>query len=207
MSFTFRLDGAGFPMAGLASGTYIGLFPLAKSQLESWVAGMENPEPFGRTWYDELLAVNPRADLGRAGDEPWRCFVTGIRMDEARAFARLCGPGYRLPTVEEWRALDRAGERIRQALAAWRWMEDRPTAWAVSLVEQGLYPLTGEGVLELAVGGDRRLRGIGRPWTGLHPNLWRHDDDREIFPGEERFNYIGMRLAWDPPERQPGSCQ
>ena len=98
-------DRTGFPLLRLdALGLEVGLLPCAKVQFEAFLA--EPDERFGDAWYEAVLAVNPRDGwrLPPAAEE--RLFLTGVLPDEALAFLRWLGPGFDLPSVQEWLEFD-----------------------------------------------------------------------------------------------------
>ena len=99
-------DRTGFPFLEAGGlGLAISLLPVTKVQFESFLA---EPNEFGDDWYEQLLAVNPRASwrdpLPR---KDIRLFLTGVQPEEAMTFTHWLGAGFDLPTTEEWRAVDR----------------------------------------------------------------------------------------------------
>jgi hypothetical protein len=78
------------------------LLPVTKLQFERFLC---DASVYGDSWYEGLLALNPRVSPRRA-DAASRegLLLTGVLPDEALAFAAWCGPEYDLPTVDEWRA-------------------------------------------------------------------------------------------------------
>ena len=100
-----HFDRTGFPYVELASGLGASLFPLARAQVEHFLG--DTPEE-GEALAERLLDPGPR--------ESWRVpsastlerqFATSLGPEEVERVARWMGPSYRLPTVQEWRNLDR----------------------------------------------------------------------------------------------------
>ena len=80
-------DPCGFPVIPVESlGLSVHLLPVAKVQFERFLA---EPNDYGDSWYEELLALNPRSSHTRLDNETReRAFLTGVVPEEARAFAK-----------------------------------------------------------------------------------------------------------------------
>jgi len=106
MTAPWVYDRTGFPYLVVpAAGVAVGLLPVLKAQAELYLGDPAGP---GDDWYDEVLAVGPRAGWRTVGAAPVRLILTGISAEEAVRLAGWVGPGYRLPDVREWRAADAA---------------------------------------------------------------------------------------------------
>ena len=110
----WRYYRAGSPLLQLDDlGLDVWLLPCAKWQFELFLG--EGIEGFGNSWYEHVLAVNPRASWrGFDGSHPERLFLTGILPPEARAFARWLGAAFdiqvhHLSGFAELRPLGRTG--------------------------------------------------------------------------------------------------
>ncbi len=195
--FTIRSDPFGFPMVRIDEMTYLSLFPVSKYQFERALSRQKILTRFTHTWYKKVLEVNGRCPWWDWGESPWRLFLTGMLPDEVADFLKLCGHGYRLPTVREWRALlklapglkDESGlylRAIKGAVSA-----KPPLHWA----EKGPFPVVTEGLLEMLQEGEEHLA-AGRPWQELQPNTWNPEETRRINWDVGRLGYLGFRLAW-----------
>lgn len=100
----FSSDRTGYPLLDLtALGLEVSLLPVTKLQFERFIA---EPNEFGDTWYEQVCERNPRVSWRNFPQERREgLFITAVSKDEALAFARWLGPGFDLPTVEEWRAI------------------------------------------------------------------------------------------------------
>lgn len=98
----FSCDRAGFPLVHLREAELtLQLFPTTKLEFERYLA---EPKGYGDAWYAVVLAANPRISLREVEDATReRLFLTGIHPEEGQRFARWLGPGFRLPTTEEWK--------------------------------------------------------------------------------------------------------
>lgn len=199
-SFSDRL---GFPMIEIPElALEVHLLPATKIQFEAFLAG---PEGFGDSWYEAVLALNPRSTWRRfdaANRE--RHFVSGLLPEDALSFAHWMGKGFDVPTVAEWRVIDAAlaveimtSEKL-SALRTHTGPHARPlldglVAQTKPVTLRDLSLARG-GLVEWARNGSEWV-GLGAPRPGFWANAWDPDFDliRPIRPGE-RLSYFGCRL-------------
>lgn len=198
-------DRTGFPLVRPEScAAAMHLLPVAKVQLEGFLADRND---FGDRWYSEVLAQNPRVSWRRFGDpDRERVFVGGVLPGEASEFAAWLGPGFALPTVEQWRATFRALERIpftkdsRRNLIA-----QCPSEPAREVLEQIVRHAAPKTWLDLSLmrGGlvewaaqEGRPVGIGVPRPEFYPTLWNPLVDAvPVQDTNSRLFFFGMRIA------------
>lgn len=97
------LDPTDFPVLPLPRlGLAVQLLPVTKVQFE-YMLGDGRGDPVA---YEEILQTNPRTSWRAAAGAPAGLFLTGVRPEEAEAFGRWLGGGFRLPTDVEWKAID-----------------------------------------------------------------------------------------------------
>jgi hypothetical protein len=107
---TLRADCDGFPWLELPPlRLQVALWPLTKYQLERYLADPPPDSPvYGDEWYEALLRLNERVSVDRLTlEQRERAFATGLEPDEALLLAKRFGPSCDLPTVSEWRAIER----------------------------------------------------------------------------------------------------
>ena len=132
-------------------------------------------------------------------------FLTGILPDEALAFARWLGPGFDLPTVDEWRRAYDALDGVRLSWDDLAGPLAQGAAEPARLILKQLFGRPGSvaaqdatlmrgGVIEWALAG-RRWVGKGAPRPAFFPSILdpRHDAFTPIHP-DERLRYLGFRL-------------
>lgn len=196
----FSCDRTGFPLVTVAEGRIQAhLLPVTKVQCERFLA---EPNAFDDTWYEGVLALNPRLSVHRLTNETReQAFLTGLLAEEALAFARWLGDGFDLPTIEEWRMLCRELEHqpVPGLMGA-----DMTPACAV-LLERLKVQLRPRSLLDLSLlrGGvvewvrkGKDCLGLGAPRQEFHPNLWDPltDEVRPLRP-QERVPFFGCRLV------------
>ena len=138
-------DATGFPLLSLpAVGLQCHLFPVTKYQFEFFLGG--TPGAARHPAYDEMQAKSRRVGWRGLTGWPGGVFAVGARLDDAVRFADWLGGGFRLPTGDEWRAIDAAltaapppalvsgiappaFHPAAQALAAWALADGRGTTW------------------------------------------------------------------------------
>ncbi|MCL6533662.1 MAG: formylglycine-generating enzyme family protein [Armatimonadetes bacterium] len=181
----------------------IHLLPVTKIQLEQFLA---EPNEFGDQWYEALLKVHRRVSYRHfSANEREYVFVGGILPDEALAFTRWLGEGYRLPTVAEWRALYRQMEQSPIEERAWRRLLKACCPSAKAILKRLRAHLRPSHWLELTLltGGlvewvqeDGCYVGLGKPRPAFHPNLW-NPLEEVIHPLQpvQRMPYFGFRLV------------
>lgn len=110
----FETDPTDFPMVWVeAIAAWMHWLPVSKLQFERCLHQAPD-RPFDAGWYDDLLALNPRIAPARIGPENYRnALLTGILPGEAQRFATWLGPGFAVPTLEQW-------------LLAWSSLESQP---------------------------------------------------------------------------------
>lgn len=115
-------DKCGFPLVYIPPlDAYVHLFPVAKAQYEAFLPH----SPFGDSWYQEVLALNPRLShvhLDCADYE--QLFLTGVLVPEVEAFATWSGRSYQFLTVSEWRS-------------AYCWMQGQPACLPPASLKAG----------------------------------------------------------------------
>jgi hypothetical protein len=158
-----------------------------------------------------VLAVSPREswrgfDLGRRE----ALLMTGVRGAEVLAFTRWLGEGFDLPTVDEWRALDRAVRGVRlnartlrlvqdvrmhpaaRALVEGLCREGKPTTWGdLALLNGGIFEWVRQGGGYAGMG--------GRPRPEFFRTLFNPQRDDPVQPYEDRSPYFGFRPIRRPP--------
>lgn len=102
---------------------YLHWLPITKIQFERFLCSTSDIE-FDDTWYDEVMALNPReSPRDLSSENYWRALLTGILPSEAEKFARWCGPEYRVLSRDEWlSAYDYLKEQAPQEIN-WRQYE------------------------------------------------------------------------------------
>jgi hypothetical protein len=190
----------------------VGLLPVTKAQFEKFLE--TGPAGFDSTWYEQVLTLNERVS--------WRAFVperreglflTGIKPEEANAFARWLGEDFRLPTVEEWRAVDRYlldGDLEPHAERVFTQHTLDPAAQTLlNVIEKRLRPETwGDltflrgGVFEwVDVGKNEFLALGGRTRPEFFHTVFNPQKDTPVRHFGERSGYFGFRVA----RRGPGT--
>jgi hypothetical protein len=201
----WHYDKVGFPLLELAgAGLDVSLLPGTKWGFEQFLA--EGPEGFGNSWYEEVLALNPRLSWrDPGGRDPERLFLTGIRPPEALAFARWLGPDFDLPSVEEWRLVDRwllarpldpvavgpmlsgCSDEARTILSGLSHLE-RPAQWGgLARLRDGVFEWVRNGVAFAALGRTRRAFLVSL----ISPQDELLEPTR---PLEDRLKFVGFRL-------------
>jgi hypothetical protein len=99
----FETDPAGFPMLWVeAIGAWMHWLPVSKLHFERCLQRAPD-RPFDAGWYERLLALNPGVPPARIRPENYRhALLTGILPAEAQRFAAWLGPGFTVPTLEQW---------------------------------------------------------------------------------------------------------
>jgi hypothetical protein len=99
----FETDPAGFPMVWVeAIAAWMHWLPVSKLQFERCLHPLPN-RTLDAGWYDHLLALNPRVAPVRIRPENYRhALLTGILPSEAQRFAAGLGPGFAVPTLDQW---------------------------------------------------------------------------------------------------------
>ena len=210
------LDRAGFPMIRLdPPGGFIHWLPVTKIQFEAFLCDRP-PASFAPPWYEALLTLNPRVAPHRVqASNYWGAFVTGIKPEEAAAFAAWCGADFGLPTREEWFSVYRLA-RATAAVPAAAIARTGRTPRARSLIERletattALQPrdrprtladqmLLRRGVMEWVECSERQRRwgAFGQPHVRFHGNLYDLESGRPSFPtdlDQRRLHSHGFRL-------------
>jgi formylglycine-generating enzyme required for sulfatase activity len=195
-------DRAGYPLLeDSEAGLQVSLLPTTKAQFERFLA--EPGEP-GDAWYEARLAENPRVSWHHfdAADRE-RLFLTGITPEETLAFSAWLGPGFRLPTVAEWRAVDNwLAESPFTPEALQACPMGRSARETVERLAGQLAPPTWRDLALLRGGVMEWVRtrggfaGLGAPRGAWLPNLFdpQNDDPQRPTRGE-RSRYFGFRLV------------
>jgi len=215
----FEYDRAGFPLLWLEElGTHIHWLPVTKIQGEHFLCEVTDGA-FDASWYDQLLALNPRVSPREIDERNyWRVLLTGVQPAEAERFARWCGEGYVLPTLDEWCQVYAAckqlpaqdvtwpgslPERVRTLLTrmdlAWRRAAARMSG-PETLADQMLMRLGAMEWVEDAADG-YRWGGMGKLHPDFHGMLFTPDHRRSARPTRpevDRLSYYGFRLLRRP---------
>ncbi|HEX2987775.1 MAG TPA: SUMF1/EgtB/PvdO family nonheme iron enzyme [Chloroflexota bacterium] len=195
------VDRTGFPLLRLPlTGIEMHALPITKVQFERFLA---DPNEYGDSWYEAVLAVNPRvAPYAFSAENRERLLLTGILPFEVEAFCAWLGEGFRVPTAEEWRAAyNELGSIPREAVAG---LQDLPAIAAGILHRLAAQIPTGSarefallagGVVEWVRRGDSWL-GLGAPRYQFHRNAWNplFNEVRPIRAGD-RLPFFGFRLV------------
>ena len=194
-SIYIKLDRTGFPMIGLGE-VYISLFPVSKYQFE--LCNTVNPGKirFSKKWYRSVCIDNPRVSWKNWGETPWRLFMTGLKPEEIKKYLSALGPGYRLPSVDEWKTfLEKEVEIVTSKKEIAEELKRIKPAPPVSCwVENNLFPMMSEGVIEM-VEDEGKYYALGRPWQSFLPNTWKAHQSRELYQDRKRLSFVGFRLA------------
>ncbi len=196
MSCSFEFDHAGFPYLRLA-GLSVSLLPLTKLHYEHYLADAATPE--SDTRYAEMLQLNPRISPSRCSAENReQLLLTGLTAAELEAFARWSGPGFRVPTVEEWRTIYREMQVLssQEITACFERLAPLPrilfTCLHAQLPAQTAldFSLMQGGVMEW-VRDNRDWAQLGKPRREFLPNLWAplQETVRQVHP-----RFCGGRL-------------
>jgi hypothetical protein len=183
-----------------------GLWPVTKAEFELFLA--TGAAGFGDRWYEEVLALNPRAS-GRhfAPQRREELFLTAVRPEEAHDFVRWLGDDFDLPTAEEWREIDHYLRDLavepgqRDKLLAVKAMDPaardilqgvdarlRPRTWGELTFLRG-------GVFEwVRAGGDYRALG-GRTRPEFLRSVFNPQKDAPVHPFDRRSPYFGFRVV------------
>lgn len=219
MTTDLRADPAGFPLLWIEPlSAYLHWVPVTKIGFEHFLCA-EPDSRFDESWYQAICEFNPRISprLARVGNY-WGTLLSAITPPEAESFARWCGEGYRLPTLEEW-------------MTAYRWLKARPpmddlspltvgrservrtllqqldTASTQAIREVG-YTRTRADQMLLRMGVFEWVRcddargiwgAIGEPPPGFDPGLSTPDNGqakRPVNPETNRIKNYGFRLIW-----------
>lgn len=209
----WSFDRAGYPLAVLPDlGWSVHLLPVAKAQFERVLA---EPRPvsagaeFGDAWYEHLLEVSPRVSPHRVtNDDLEMLFATGLEPGEGEKAARWFGPGFELPRVDVWRAIDdalhnepirgddwtaliQAPDLVRSArLVLERVFElRRPSTWGQAM-------LLKDGLLEWVRTGPKAYGGLGRPRSSFSQLILNPQRDAPVRPIRSgRHRQFGIRLT------------
>jgi len=219
----FKLDPTGCPMIWVdAVEAYMHWIPVTKIQFEHFLCAAPDSH-FDESWYDAILHLNPRVTPGGIrSDNYWRAFLGGITPDEVQRFARWCGEGYTIPTLEDWftayqalkalppepsDVIDSMGNlrnRVRTALS--RLDSASKTAltrvgYERTLADQMLMRL---GVMEWVECREQprfQWGGMGETDSRFQGNLFTPDYGQPSIPNNpdtDRLHYYGFRLIWRP---------
>lgn len=219
----FRLDDrTGFPMHWIdALGAYVHWFPVTKVQFEYFLCEINDPQ-FDESWYDEILSLNRRVSPAAIrSTNYWQALITGVLPSEAQRYARWCGQGYSLPTLDEWmtayRELKQQPIQDIDAILGLAKLNDRArtliqrldTATQPALKQLGYARMRAEqmlmrlGVLEWVECRTQASRwgGMGETYADFHSALFSPESGQPRLPKDpesDRIHYYGFRLLWRP---------
>ena len=218
-----RLDSrTNFPMVWIEElGAYMNWIPVTKVQFEYFLCEV-NDSQFDESWYDEILSLNRRVSpTAIRNTNYWQAFITGVLPSESQRYARWCGQGYTLPTIEEWMTAYRAlkqkpPEDIAAVLGLSKLNEraraiiQRIDSASQNALKQLGYPrmraeqmLFRLGVLEWVECRNltNRWGGIGETYADFHSALFSPEAGQPRLPKDpetDRIPYYGFRLLWRP---------
>jgi hypothetical protein len=211
----FPCNRTGFPMVDVGDGLAVFLLPVTKAQFKLW---LDNSNPFDRSQYEEMLIQNPSVSSQQfRPEERERLLLTGVLPSEAEAFAEWLGSGYDLPTIEEWRTIDRVlSQTPLDAQTVGKVASDSMHLTARRIVRRLVRQLKPQMWSELALlrGGviewvrvGTHFAGLGSPRPQFYPNTFNPQRDDPVRPlSQERLPYFGFRpvrrLSVDPEDEE-----
>ena len=217
----FRLDPTGFPMVWVdAIDAYMHWIPATKIQFEYFLCAAPDSY-FDATWYDQVLHLNPRVTpKSIRGNNYWKAFLSGIKPSEVQRFARWCGEGYTIPSLQDWftayqslkslppeeSAIDNMGdlrERVRSLLTQLDSASQvalRNVGYERTLADQMLMRM---GVMEWVESNSQHYQwgGMGETYPKFHGSLFTPDHGQASIPNKPEDDilfYYGFRLIWRP---------
>lgn len=206
-NFTWQVDSTGYPLIYVNPlKTYVHLFPVTKPQFERFIASGRKIKSDDE-WYADVLASNPRGSY-RSEDviEREQLFTTGVTTDDALAFGRWLGRGYKLLTAADWRECrewfsrpassvppDLATQLSDDAFAIWNWIENE---WLEQSEELNLQQLSlmRQGILEWVVDLPGTYYAVGDPRSAKALRTV-YDPVRPLGTEAASLRNIGFRLA------------
>ncbi len=188
------VDKTGFPFLEIDNLGAFGLWPVTKIQYERHISETNS---FGDKLYDVIVKMNPRVSTNEINKENYEgVFITGITPQEAINYANWIGPGFGLPTIDEWRKFymtikdesipvyTLSGLSIK-ATDIWNHLYKRMKKMRDFALFEG-------GLVEWVTEKDKYV-GVGKPRQHFHPNTYDPQKD-SIKPLKERIYYFGFRL-------------
>ena len=192
----------------------VSLLPVTKPQFERFLAEPYTikPEKFSNAWYQKVLDLNPRISWHQFSlHEREKIFLTGIQPDEALAYLQWLGIEYDLPTVNEWRKIDRllatlkiptdfpellntvGASQVARRILIQLFKQLKPDTW-------GKLALMREGVLEWVRKSNnlQKFVGLGKPRWEFYQTLY---DPQQKFV--EPLHHEGLRYFGFRPIRRP----
>lgn len=216
---TFKLDKTGFPMLWVEPiNAYMHWLPITKIQIEYFLCAITDSS-FDATWYDTVLSLNRRISPAYIrSDNYWQAILTGIVPLEAQRFARWCGEGYEIPSLDDWftaykslksmtpKASPEMGELRNRTQALLTKLDfasesaTRDAGYERTLADQLLMRM---GVMEWVALPEHRNRwgGMGETYSKFHGDLFTPDYGQPKLPNNPentRLSYYGFRLIWRP---------
>lgn len=227
-TFDIQLDQVGFPLIWIESlNAYMHWLPVTKIQFEYFLCAEPDPQ-FDAQWYETLLKLNPRVSpQNLTNNNYWGALLSGILPAEAGHYARWCGTGYALPTLDEWRKAynflktqpvqpqeilnqmkqqysQKLSERVLRLLTQLETIQ--PRIWRdaelkpTSLADQMLMRM---GVLEWVESNELRNHwgGMGQTHARFHGSMFTPDHGQPSRPNDPenvRLHHYGFRLLWRP---------
>jgi hypothetical protein len=216
MNKQFILDRAGFPMVWVEPlDGYLHWLPVTKIQFEFFITDRPSPT-FNEQWYLDILALNERVSPRAVRkNNYWQMFISGIKPEEANAYAEWCGEDFGFPTIDEWNQTYQYLNAESADASFWDDLENiklmpETVLKAMEKINQDLYPRGAErtlaaqmfmryGVMEW-VQTDLRGQewgGIGQSNSGLQPVIRPPEQGQAEFPKDPegmRLHYYGFRL-------------
>ncbi|QEF93829.1 formylglycine-generating enzyme family protein [Methanothermobacter sp. KEPCO-1] len=191
--YYIEFDRTGFPLIQFEGWKhFIGLFPVSKYQFERFLAE-EGGSRYTDEWYRNILKLNPRRSWRMAYGEIWKLFMTGLDLDVIDDFLNYLGSNYRLPTLDEWKALCEVSDLIEKSSSYLKKLcSDRSPEPVLLWIERGLCPLVNEGIFERIH--ENNASFVGKPFHGLLPNTWDPKEPKKVNI-EKGMGMIGFRVV------------
>lgn len=101
-ALNITVDKTGFPLVDAADLPFAILWlPVTKIQFEHFLV---DTELYDSDWYQKNIQANGRISPGSANTSNyWQLFITDILPQAAQQYADWCGPGFNLPTSQQWK--------------------------------------------------------------------------------------------------------
>lgn len=190
-------DNKGFPMARVRKVGAFHFWPVTKYQYKQF---LDDTGQKDTPAYTEMLELNPEIDLQQCCTDNYEgLFITGIKPEEALAFAQWMGDEYDIPTLEEWLALYNAAKAHKFMIRLSPYglnPEARAVNQQLKFVHDTVlnYTFLNNGIVEWIKNGSE-YSGRGAPRDTFFPNVWNpEEDDIKVISPEYRLAYFGFRL-------------
>lgn len=198
-------DKKGFPMARVRKVGAFHFWPVTKYQYRQFLdeTGQNNDAGYNagyKAGYKEMLELNPEIHLEKCNADNYEgLFITGVKPEEAQAYAQWMGEEYDIPTLEEWLALYNAVKSHKFMIRLSPYglnPEARAMSKQLKFVQDTVlnYSFLMDGIVEWIKQGPE-FCGRGAPRDSFFPNVWNpEEDDIKVISLEHRLAYFGFRL-------------